>query len=567
MSKILFVCLKDRTVNQDTIQKVKHICESLNPDNIQARPTKISYNKRTITGISNPVHSIEVKDNSFLFGQAFGERGKWYEVNGLVPDGNFSIFRSNQQKLEIVTDILGTRSVWYYKDKDVFLASTSQRAIIQYLGDFTFNKKVIPWVLSTGMLGPGLSWDSRISLLNGSSSLTVDMKSWDLNISSSQVEFIENKQSDKEHVKELKEVIDSTFSKIDIDYSEWNLTLSGGYDSRGNICLLPKKDQNGEHLKTVTWGLEASRKQNGTDAQVAEKIANIYDLPHRYFHTDPPSEPLEIILDRFCLNGEGRIDHIGGYTDGFNLWKKLFEKNITGVIRGDEVFGSYNFISDLHLKKFVGLSLCSDYSNLKDDPFIKSLSQEFPQELKQQKSESLENWRDRLYQSHLVPTFLSALSDLKQPYVEQINPLLARGIVRKIREMPAHLRTDKKAFKTIVDSVNPNVKFASRSSTMATKHFLKQEEIVEIIRGELSSHSSTSIFPRNFINDVLSKIRVQHNSKDWYGSGITRIKALIPKKFKRGVKGKEKFHVMDYNLLAFRMFIISRMNRILEEGK
>ena len=66
-----------------------------------------------------------------------------------------------------------------------------------------------------------------------------------------------------------------------------------------------------------------------------------------------------------------------------------------------------------------------------------------PDGLQQGAGESLETWRDRLQQQFRVPFVLGALSDLKLPYVEIINPLLSDSIVDFIRQLPDALRTNK----------------------------------------------------------------------------------------------------------------------------
>lgn len=90
--------------------------------------------------------------------------------------------------------------------------------------------------------------------------------------------------------------------------------------------------------------------------------------------------------------------------DGFALWKILFENDIQGAIRGDEVFGSYNFISHFHLESFMGISLPSDYDNFRNIPYLKTID---PKLL--EKSEinlmRFKVYRDRLYQSYLDACF------------------------------------------------------------------------------------------------------------------------------------------------------------------
>ena len=52
------------------------------------------------------------------------------------PDGSYALIRCSADEIELVADIAASRAVWYYHDDDVFLASSSQRALVALLGDF-----------------------------------------------------------------------------------------------------------------------------------------------------------------------------------------------------------------------------------------------------------------------------------------------------------------------------------------------------------------------------------------------------------------------------------------------
>ena len=62
-----------------------------------------------------------------------------------------------------------------------------------FLGNFDFDKRTIPWMLSTGTLGPFYSWDKRISLLPPDSSITLNKNNWSLNFHQEKPEFNEEK--------------------------------------------------------------------------------------------------------------------------------------------------------------------------------------------------------------------------------------------------------------------------------------------------------------------------------------------------------------------------------------
>jgi asparagine synthetase B (glutamine-hydrolysing) len=72
------------------------------------------------------------------------ENENWHEIGDETPDGAFAIIRSNDQTVQLVTDTLGQRTLWYVLTENFFIASTSQRAILLYLGGFELNEAVIP---------------------------------------------------------------------------------------------------------------------------------------------------------------------------------------------------------------------------------------------------------------------------------------------------------------------------------------------------------------------------------------------------------------------------------------
>src|SRR5690606_29608884 len=152
-----------------------------------------------------------------------------------APDGSYALFRGSEDLIELVSDAAGSRSIWYYQDEQRFIASTSQRAIVGLLRSFSFNKKVLPWILSTGGLGPDNSWDTRIQLVPPDSIFTLDRNTWKTSIQSNPVKFEPLEVSDKEHEKLLLDALEDTFRSLKINYSNWVLPLSGGYDSRSIV--------------------------------------------------------------------------------------------------------------------------------------------------------------------------------------------------------------------------------------------------------------------------------------------------------------------------------------------
>jgi len=97
---------------------------------------------------------------------------------------------------------------------------------------------------------------------------------------------------------------------------------------------------------------------------IAKKLATKLKVDHKFYYTDLSNEPIELMLQRFLLNGEGRIDHLAGYLDGFRIWQTLYNDGVQGVMRGDEAFGGKKRTTSLAVRLFNDLGLCSDW--LKD---------------------------------------------------------------------------------------------------------------------------------------------------------------------------------------------------------
>lgn len=569
MSKILYICYRNDNDFSAIEKKAKKICDDINADNISPNPT-ISYQRdKVVYGISNPVSTLNVNGRNILLGKLFNDEENWQSIKEDYPDGNYAIFRSNENFIEVVTDILGTRTVWYYKDDDIFISSTSQRAIVKFLGDFQFDERVIPWMISSGSLGPQYSWDKRIKRIQPGF-LLLDRNSWNLKESINKVDFSLDKPnySDAQYEESLRNSLNDTFKELEFDFTKWALSFSGGHDCRGILGMMDRTKKPSEKIKTVTWGVKGAEKEKNTDAEVAKVVTRKFNTEHIYFPTDSSKESAETIISRFLRNGEGRIDHFSGYTDGFQIWKTLFENQIEGVIRGNQVFGQKEPHSALAVRSFIGIPLCSDFQNIQKFEYINSLEQEIPSGLDRKEGESLSSWRDRLLQEYRLPVVQASLSDLKFPYVEQFDPLLSKKIIYQVRSMPDHLRNEKSLYQKIVRSLNPGLKYASKNATEEKKKIVIQKEYVALIKRELSSENAENIFPKDFLLQVKENMKVERKKRWLSLSSIKRfVSSKIPLRLKKKIYRKVMTPSLDINTLAFRLVLVSKMYRLLNEER
>ena len=507
----------------------------------------------SVYGVVNPSPSMLESNGSVAIGHLLGDKEQREDaLSRGTPDGSFALFRDSEDSLEVMSDPAGSRTVWYYRDEETFIASTSQRAIVGFAGGFQFNEQVVPWVLSTGSLGPSLSWDKRIEMLSPDSSVVLNKKDWSVSIKTTPIEFTPLDQPYEQHERILLEALEETFASLDLDLTTWVLALSGGYDSRSILYMLRDVGKSIDNLRTVTWGLASRRSREGSDGAVSKALADALEVSNDYYPTDFTGEPIDRVLDRFVRLGEGRVDHMSGYMDGFAMWKAMFEDGVEGLIRGDEGLGwdKPKLPLDSAVRIGVGCAPCSDFRNFQGYGLA---AQELPPSLLKEKGETLAAWRDRLYHQFRLPTIISALSDLRLAYVEQASPLLSRKVLLAVRQLPDSLRTDKILFRSIVGAMSPRVHFASSGAIASPQQILREDRIVNLLKDEISSETIRTIVPSELVEKIVQRLETGPFRTSRFDTQLRRVKRLL--------LGAE----VDHNVLAFRVFIISRMNTILSQ--
>jgi hypothetical protein len=458
---------------------------------------------------------------------------------------------------------VASRNVWYYFDDAILIAATTQRAIVALLGSLEFNREAIPWMLTNGSLGPIPGWDLRVQRLGPDSVLTVDRESWRLSVVARAISFSSNDLSERAQRESLLRCLRNTFAPIRFDYRKWVMPLSGGYDSRGILCLLPET----AGMRTITWGLSASQRKRRDDGAVAQEVAAALGVRNEFRAINIADEPAERILNRFVVAGEGCIDHLSAYLDGFAIWKSLYDEGIEGIIRGDEGFGWVSVKAPSAVLASIGIALWSAYANL---PSLESLglpAQKMPESLERRSAESLEQWRDRLYHEYRIPTVLAALTDLKSPYVEVANPLLARPILDFVRSMPDSQRTEKRLFKAVVDSIAPKIRTARDAATADLRSFLTTRDVVLVLRKALTSAEARGIFPQSFLELIDTNLGREDKPArlSWKSPFRRAIGRLLPRVLKTRFLQSSGANMIDFAVVAFRMYLICRMYALLTE--
>ena len=515
-----------------------------------------------MTGISNPSDLLATRGTNIAAGYLV-EPGTWERPRTGRPDGAYALFRSDDAVVEIVSDTLSSRTVWYVLTDRMFIASTSQRAIVALLGTFEFNSAVVPWMLATGTLGPGLSWDKRIRHVAGATTVTLDRRAWTVVARTEPTQFVAGPASEYEFECRVGDALKHVVGAARVADPRWAIALSGGVDSRVILSLL--KGTMG--LRAVTWGLRTAVSNPMNDAQIARRLAQHAGLEHQYFETDLSSEPVDRVFDRFVANGEGRVDHISGYMDGFQLWSLMVDGGIRGIIRGEQVFGHRPVRTPLDVRNRVGLTTWSDHVELPPLERFGLPRMSLPEGLEQEAGESLETWRDRLHQQYRAPFIYGALNDLKLPYVELISPLLSNSLVDLIRQIPDALRTNKTLLRRFACALSPEIPFATTRALQPRNDVLKLPSIVELLADSLASHKVLSAIPPEFASYIVGGLTV----KTPVGRGISiggrlrrTAKAWVPSWATRLRTQTTSIPVLDHNRIAFRAYLVERTTYLLQ---
>jgi Asparagine synthase len=530
-------------------------------DNIGPRPPLVGRRSGLSAVLLNPNGAARLQGASIAIGTLLEPRDDWHVPGAALPDGSFALLRADDARVELAADSVGSRTLWYTLTEHELIASTSQRAIVTLLGSFEPNRDALPWMLSSGTLGPSAAWDRRIQHVQPGERLLLDRASWRMTSTSDPPQFVaDDAASRMTQLERLRAAVVNACRRWSFDARKWVLTLSGGWDSRSLLCLLRERG-----IETVTWGRPDSAEQEGSDAQIARQIAAALAVRHRFFAIASRGDP-EVALDRFLAAGEGRVARISGYIDGFDVWKTLFDEGYEGVIRGDEAFGSIPVTSPYAARWTANLTTLSDYYSADEREAFELPSQTIPEQLARRRDETLATWRDRLYQQFRVPTVLAGLTDLKSAYVEVGNPLLSQSVLQCVRALPDELRTGKCLWKEVVEAQLPNMALATRVAIPSLNEFLADRRVVELMLDELTSERASGVFTPMLLARCCAALRAELRAPQQRNDNrrTTVLAQAVPKRLRMAVRyWRAPSRGIDALALAFRAVVASRMYKLL----
>ncbi len=565
MAKPILISYRDSRTRSITKEHIRRLSRELVPDNITPREPLIIEDARDLFAVFQPAPKTTIEHGSLCLGALLKPVGEWWKPGDYVPDGSFSIIRRDDKTVELVTDALASRNLWYALTEDMFIAASSIRAIVACLRSYEPNRDAQAWMLSAGNIGWGNCWDKRIQFVPPNSRLELDRKLWKVTLHHTPTMMRPEQRPEAEFMEIMDHALRDTLARMDLDYENWLLLLTGGYNSR-HMLLMGMKDKN---IRTLCWGLKDAPVTPYSDAWVAKQLAEKYHVKYEFRSADrAPDVPAETVIRRFVENCEGRVDNFTGYLDGLLIYKEFYDEGVAGLIRGECAFGYYSAASELVVRQLIELLMFKDYGNLDGSWPDHFGEQNLPEYLRRRSDESLYMWRDRLYQDFTAPLRFGALNELKCWYAEIVNPIINREIVNVTERLPDRLRTGRYLYNKVVARLDPAIPFAMDVTPAARKpDILRTPDYVRAMTEALNNDHARGLLSDDLVKLLLDRMQIAVKGDLLAKRQLrNRIGRRIPKGLKVAIR---KYLLptssrlpMDFNILAFRALIVVHMDRV-----
>ena len=527
MSKLVMVCARD---GHEMRPKLDAFLESLCPDNLRSEHMVTDDGRGLYLGVFRP-HRPVTEPTAYV---------GWLREES---NGSYAVFKGGET-IELHADAAASRTIWIAHTPELFIASTSLRAIPYFLGSFELNRDAVAWMLSSGCIGPSLCWDVRARPLGPYGHASFDRARWQLTIDEPDTDLRPLSATEMEHRARIESVVSHSCSGR---FDDFAICMSGGRDSR-NIAQRINRDG----ITAITWGNSGSLENPESDAAIARQVARRYGFEHQFFSVDTEREPIETVLRRFVHCSEGRIDNIGGYMDGFALWKHLAESGVRGIIRGDNLFGCEAGHTEHEAAAQSGLLTLGSMRNTLPlrELGIEHLETSIPSHLAKRAGERPQDWYHRLMHGFRQPAMIAALNEIKSAYVEIANPLNVHTCVEVARSLPSALRDNKSLFNSLAEDGIP---FARDRAVRDVDETIR--DFGELLADELHSKRTAENFSPKFGAYVANGLSVQNGTPGKRARKLRRIIGrMLPKAVRRKISGVEKRSVPAHRL-ALRVYL------------
>lgn len=448
MAQYIFVKTRQSATSAKVVKQLEQVCDLLTPVALKGKSQNTvavwPNDSKAFYAIQNSESVAKPAQDSLVIGwlqpsiSATSPSEPQSSLYNSEFDGAYAVINNSENELSFFNDQLGSRMLWYYLDEDSLIVSTSQRAIVAMKGNFQFNENTLAWYLSSGCQGPFISWDKDIKQVLPYLEYKLNIADWSIDSiqkpnmdlpasgTTKMSDFLELYQSEVK--KSLKQII------YEYPNGQVLMPLSGGLDSRTLLAL--SNDANlDDRVTLVNWG--APKAKNVFDDKIAaNRVASFYGKP--LLNVSLPAEVscYDEVLDRYIEAGEGQIDNLNAFTDGFKAWEDLFLQGYRVVVRGDIAVTEGVDQNALQLRERMGLTLFADYKNIAEFPLKDYIKLQDDYGSERLKGESLIRWRDRQFAHWAMPTEVAAYTDQISNYMENRAPMLNWSLFKLYMGLP-----------------------------------------------------------------------------------------------------------------------------------
>lgn len=451
MAKYTFVRFRYGSTTGDARSRLHALCEMLTPEEIRGDCIHVVDEwpdcPGTFYAVQNSLESRPLGKGTSLVTGWISDLGPGGRTNpNPDSDGSYAVIKAKGSAVSFFTDQFGSRTLWYYLDERMLVVSTSQRAVVRIKGTFALNRESIAWFLSSGCQGPFMSWDADVRQVEPPYEYAFDATSWTLRRRHKDGMSLTEPSSQRLHryLQFYKEYTADALKNIVCEGGHRNalLPLSGGLDSRLLLALARLRDVD-DRVDLVNWGVVRDNR-HFDDKAASVLVAKRYGKDILNAPLPPAPVQHDLVLDRFTMAGDCRVDHFNAYTDAFSMWCGFHKARYTVVVRGDIPFTEGIDVGMTSARAHIGLSSFGDYRNagdyhLGDYPALQKSFQ-----IERMRGESLIRWRDRLYVSWRVPMVISAFADLISGYIESRSPMMSWMLFSRYMGLPDTDKGNKK---------------------------------------------------------------------------------------------------------------------------
>lgn len=228
--------------------------------------------------------------------------------------------------------------------------------------------------------------------------------------------------------------------------ASFEVLLSGGLDSRGVIAL--SKVLGRPPAVAFTWG--ARDPQLNTDAFLARRVAEYFQVPHRYLTYE--SGDFVSNAHDWTYISELANDNVGWYSEGQPTLARVYRSGATFAIAGDVAWdsGGYAF-NEMQMRRGVlppglPLPLVASLRPARVDDYQRVYDATIQRVLATCQNDDLTDRKEYLYLNGRMARYVLSLGYYREHAIEVRRPFLTKAALEMFASMPQKYRVEKNVY-------------------------------------------------------------------------------------------------------------------------